>query len=156
VKQQLKPLGINLAIRDLAQQTYNDKLYKGDFDLAYYGQPGGPTPYYELRQILYGPNSAPLGQNAGSNYERYLNPNVDKLFDQFATADDATQVSLVKQIQQSMLQDIPVVPTTESVDWYQYNDKNLTGWPTEGDPYSRAAAFAVPDIEQVLLHLHLK
>jgi peptide/nickel transport system substrate-binding protein len=156
VKQQLKPLGINLTIRDLAQQTYNDKLYKGDFDLAYYGQPGGPTPYYELRQILYGPNSAPLGQNAGSNYERYSNPAVDQMFDEFATADDAKQIALVKQIQQSMLKDIPVVPTTESVDWYQYNDKNLTGWPTQEDPYSRAAAFAVPDIEQVLLHLHLK
>ena len=52
--------------------------------------------------------------------------------------------------------DVPVVPTTESVDWYQYNDKSLTGWPTQEDPFSRAAAFAVPDIEQVLLHLHLK
>ena len=78
------------------------------------------------------------------------------MFDQFATADEATQISLVKQIQQSMLKDVPVVPTTESVDWYQYNNKNLTGWPTQEDPYSRAAAFAVPDIEQVLLHLHLK
>jgi len=30
-----------------------------------------------------------LGTDAGSNYERYKNPAVDALFDQYATASDA-------------------------------------------------------------------
>ena len=153
IKQELAPIGIDLTIQDLAQQTYDNKLYNGDFDLAYYGEPGGPTPYYELRQILYSKNSAPIGQQASINYERYNNPDVDKLFDQYATADDATQVAIIKKIEAAMLKDVPIIPTTESVDWFQYNTTDIEGWPTQDNPYAQPAAFNVPDVEQVLLHL---
>ncbi len=156
IKQELAPIGIDLTVSDLAQQAYNDKLYKGNFDLAYYGEAGGPTPYYELREILYSKNSAPIGTDASTNYERYSNPAVDTLFDQYASADAATQVSIIKQIEGYVLKDIPIIPTTESVDWFQYSTKNLTGWPTKDNPYAQPAAFNVPDIEQVLLHLQSK
>jgi peptide/nickel transport system substrate-binding protein len=156
IKQQLKPIGIDLTVSDLAQQTFDDRLYNGDFDLAYYGQQGGPTPYYELRQILYSKNSAPIGKPASYNYERYLNPAVDKLFDQYATADDAGQVDIIKQIGAAMLRDIPIIPTTEAVDWFQYNTKDIAGWPTQDDPYAQPSAFAYPDAGQVLLHVYSK
>jgi peptide/nickel transport system substrate-binding protein len=154
LKQQLKPIGIDLTVQDLAQQTFDSRLFTGDFDLAYYGEPGGPTPYYELRQLLHSKNSAPLGKQANSNYERYLNPAVDQLFDQYPSADDAGQVAIIKQVQAAMLADIPIIPTTESVDWFQYNTSDIAGWPTADDPYAQPSAFAVPDVEQVLLHLY--
>jgi peptide/nickel transport system substrate-binding protein len=156
VKQQLKPVGIELTVSDLAQQTYDDRLYNGNFDLAYFGQPGGPTPYYELRQILYSKNSAPIGKPASFNYERYLNPEVDKLFDDYPSADDAGQVEIIKKVAAAMLRDIPIIPTTESVDWFQYNTADFAGWPTEADQYAQPAAFNVPDVEQVLLHVYAK
>jgi len=156
VKQQLKPIGIDLTVSDLAQQTYDDKLYKGDFDLAYYGQAGGPTPYNELRLILYSKNSAKIGEDASSNFERYNNPDVDKLLEDYATADDAGQVAAIKKIEAAMLKDIPVIPTTESVDWFQYNTADIGGWPTEQDPYAQPAAYAIPDAGIVLTHLYSK
>jgi peptide/nickel transport system substrate-binding protein len=156
IKQALQPIGIELSIDDLAQQTYDDKLYNGDFDLAYVGEAGGPTPYYELRQLLYSKNSAPIGQPASSNFERYNNADVDKLFEQYATADDAGQVAIIKQVEAAMLRDIPIIPTTESVDWFQYNTADIQGWPTKDNPYAQPAAFNVPDVEQVLLHLWSK
>jgi peptide/nickel transport system substrate-binding protein len=154
IKQQLQPIGINLSVQDLAQQTFDSRLYRGDFDLAYYGETGGPTPYYELRRNLYSKNTAPLGTDAGSNYERYRNPAVDALFDKYATADDAGQVAIVKQIEQAMLRDVPVISTTEGVDWFQYNTAKIGGWPTEQNPYAQPSAFQVPDVEQVLLHIY--
>jgi peptide/nickel transport system substrate-binding protein len=156
IKQQLKPIGIDLTINDLAAQTYDAKLYNGDFDLAYYGEPGGPTPYYELRQILYSKNSAPIGKPASFNYERYNNPEVDKLFEQYPSADEAGQVAIIKQVSAAMLRDIPIIPVTESVDWFQYNTADIQGWPTEDDPYAQPAAFNVPDVGQVLTHLWSK
>ena len=117
---------------------------------------GGPSPYYELRELLYSKNSAPIGTDASTNYERYNNPDVDKLFEQYATADDAGQVSIVKQIESYMLKDVPFIPTTESVDWYQYNTTDLQGWPTQDDPYAQPAPWNYPDDEQVLLHLYSK
>jgi peptide/nickel transport system substrate-binding protein len=156
VKQQLKPIGIDLTVEDLAAQTFDNRLFTGDFDLAYYSQPGGPTPYYELREILHSKNSAPIGKQANSNYERYNNPTVDALFNQYPSADDAGQVSIIKQVEAAMLKDIPIIPTTESVDWFQYNTSDIAGWPTEKDPYAQPSAFAVPDVEQVLLHVYSK
>jgi peptide/nickel transport system substrate-binding protein len=154
IKQQLAAIGINLSVEDLAQQTFDSKLFTGDFDLAYYGEPGGPSPYYELRQILYSKNSAPIGKPANSNYERYSNPQVDALLDRYPTVDATEQVAIIKQVSAAMLKDIPIIPTTESVDWFQYNTSDIQGWPTEHDPYAQPSAFAVPDIEQVALHLY--
>jgi peptide/nickel transport system substrate-binding protein len=153
IKQELAAIGIQLTISDLAQQTFDAKLFSGDYDLAYYGEPGGPTPYYELRQLLYSKNSAPIGKQANSNYERYNNPAVDALFDQYPTASDADQVSIVKQIEAAMIKDVPIIPTTESVDWFQYNTTDIQGWPTPDNPYAQPGAYNVPDVEQVLLHL---
>jgi peptide/nickel transport system substrate-binding protein len=156
VKQELQPIGIDLTVKDLAQQTYDSRLYQGDFDLAYYGETGGPTPYYELRRNLYSKNTAPIGKDASSNYERYRNPQADSLIEQYASADETQQVEIVKQLSKLMLDDVPVIPTTESVDWFQYNTSKITGWPTEKDPYAQPAAYILPDIEQLLLRIHTK
>jgi peptide/nickel transport system substrate-binding protein len=156
IKQQLQPVGINLTVQDLAQQTFDTKLYNGDFDLAYYGQTGGPTPYTELRQLLYSHNSAPIGKPASFNYERYINPAVDKLFEQYPPASEAQQVLIIKKVEAAMIRDVPIIPTTEQVDWFQYNTADIEGWPTPSDPYAQPAAFVVPDTGQVLLHLYSK
>ncbi|TDO58935.1 peptide/nickel transport system substrate-binding protein [Kribbella sp. VKM Ac-2571] len=156
VKQQLAKVGIELTIQDLQQQSYNQKLYTGDYDLAYSSLSGGPSPYYELRQLLYSKNSAPIGKQANSNYSRYMKPEVDKLFDQYASADPDTQVKLIKQISSYMIKDVPIIPTTESVDWYQYNTKDLDGWPTQDDPYAQPAPYNIPDVGQVLTNLYSK
>jgi peptide/nickel transport system substrate-binding protein len=153
IKQQLEPLGVELTVDDLAGETFNDRISKGDFDLAYWSQVGGAGPYYEFRQILHSENSAPLGEAAPSNYGRYSNPEVDKALDDFAAADEATQMQLLSTVQEAMLRDVPVIPTTESVQWYEYSTKSFTGWPTEDDPYALPAPWQFPDVEQVLLHL---
>lgn len=156
IKGQLKPLGINLDVQNIAGQTYNTKLYKGDFELAYGTQTGGPLPYYELRQSLYSGNTAPIGENASSNYSRYSNKLTDALFNEYPGADEKRQHEIVNELQSVMLADIPTIPVLESVSWFQYNTKDITGWPTKQDPYALPAPYAVPDVEQVLLHLKPK
>ncbi|MQY10716.1 Oligopeptide-binding protein OppA [Streptomyces sp. RB5] len=157
VKQNLAPVGIELTVQNLAQQAYLDKLYNGDYDLAYYSQPsGGPTPYYELRAMLHSANTAPLGKPAVSNHSRYRNPAVDKLLNDYATADEAGQVDIVKQVGQVMIDDVPVIPVTESVDWFQYNTEDIGGWPTEDNPYAQPSAYTFPDTGQVLANLYWK
>lgn len=157
IKQQLAKVGIKLSVQDMQQQSYNSKLFTGKYQLAYAVEGGyGPTPYYELRQQLYSKNSAPIGQNANSNYERYENPAVDKLFDQYASASESDQVSIIKQISAKMISDVPIIPVTEAVDWYQYNTKDLAGWPTKDNPYAQPAPYNTPDVGQVLTQLYSK
>ena len=154
MQSELKAAGIQLTPQNLAATTYQTDLYTGKFQLAYGSETGGPSPYYEMRQWLYSANSAPIGTAAGSNFERYSNPAVDKLLNEYATtADPAQQHSIVNQLQGVMLKEVPVIPVTESVDWFQYDTGSFSGWPTQGNPYAQPAAYNYPDWGQVMLHL---
>jgi len=158
VAQELKAVGIKVTAQNLASVTYDNDNYTGKFQLSYNGnETPGPAPYYELRELLYSPNSAPIGKLASSNWERYSNPAVDKLIEQYgATTNPATQHAIIHKLEQVMVNDVPVIPVTESVDWYQYNTKNLTGWVTPQNQYARPSAFEWPDWGVVLLHLRPK
>jgi peptide/nickel transport system substrate-binding protein len=154
IQQNLKAVGIQLTPQNLAATTYQTDLYEGKYQLGYGAETGGPSPYYELRQWLYSPNSAPIGTAAGSNFERYSNPQVDALINQYATtADPSTQHSIVNQLEKVMLSEVPVIPVTEAVDWFQYDTGSFSGWPTQGNPYAQPAAYNYPDWGQTMLHL---
>ena len=75
--QEFQAVGIELTVSNLAGNDYNAKLFNGQFDLAYAYEAGGPSPYFEFRQFLYGPGSAPIGQSASTNWERYSNKDTD-------------------------------------------------------------------------------
>jgi peptide/nickel transport system substrate-binding protein len=150
----LKAIGISVTAQDLSQTSYESKLFAGQFELGYGAETGGPSPYFELRQWLYSANSAPIGTPAGSNFERYSNPATDALINQYpTTTSSATQQQIVDQLEKVMLADVPVIPVTEAVDWFQYDTASFSGWPTPGDPYAQPAAYNYPDWGQVMLHL---
>jgi peptide/nickel transport system substrate-binding protein len=152
--QDLKAVGIQVTAENLAQTTYENDIFTGKYDLGYDAETGGPSPFYELRQWLYGPNSAPIGKSAGSNFERYSNPATDALINQYAqTTSQATQQSIVDQLEKVMLSDVPVIPITEAVDWFQYDTGSFSGWPTPSNPYAQPAAYNYPDWGQLMLHL---
>jgi peptide/nickel transport system substrate-binding protein len=154
IQQSLKAIGIQLTPENVAYSTWQSDIYTGKFDLGYYAETGGPSPYYELRQWLYSANSAPIGTAAGSNFERYSNPATDALINSYAsTTSAATQHSIVDQLQKVLLQDVPVIPVTEQVDWFQYDTGSFSGWPTPGNPYAQPAAYNYPDWGQLMLHL---
>jgi peptide/nickel transport system substrate-binding protein len=153
----LKQAGIELKPQNLESNAYFDKLFTGNFDLAYgsLNTSPGPNPYYELRNTLDSATTAALGATAAGDYGRYNNPAVDTLFDQFgATTDSAKQHDLIKQVEKIVLEDVPVVPVTEGVAWYQYSTKDFAGWPTPQDPYAAPAPWNLPDWEVVLTHLY--
>jgi peptide/nickel transport system substrate-binding protein len=157
IQASLKAVGIQVTPQNLAATTYQTDLYTGKYQLAYGSETGGPTPYFELRQLLYSHNSAPIGTAAGSNFERYSNPTVDKLIDQYGgTTSTSEQHSIVNQLQKVMLQDVPVIPVTESVDWFQYDTGSFTGWVTQGNPYAQPAAYNYPDWGQQMMTLRPK
>jgi len=158
IQQDLKAVGIQLNADNLSNTDFTAALYAGKYELAYYDQQSfGPGPYYELRNWLDSANTAPIGKTAASNYERYINPATDKLISSYAaTTDVSVQHSVVNQLQQVMLSQLPIIPVVEAVDWYQYNTSGLTGWPTPSNPYAQPSAYAFPDMEQVLLHLKAK
>ncbi|MGO9558476.1 MAG: ABC transporter substrate-binding protein [Acidimicrobiales bacterium] len=157
IQSDLAAVGIAVKPENLSDTTYLADVDDGNYQLGYDAETGGPGPYYEERQWLYSPNSAPIGKSAASDWERYSNPATDALIDDYAkTTSTATQQTIVDDLQKVMLADVPVIPVTEEVDWYQYDTENIGGWVTSSDPYAQPAQYASPDWGVVLLHLYYK
>src|SRR5438046_10497664 len=92
VAENLKAIGIKVTAENLSSQTYDNDVYNGHYQLAYDGnQTAGPTPYYELRSLLYSKGSAPIGKTDGSAWERYSNPPTDTLIENYAAAADKAE-----------------------------------------------------------------
>ena len=143
----LKAVGIQVTPDNVAYGTWQSDIYTGKYQLAYNSETGGPSPYYELRQWLYSANSAPIGTAAGSNWERYSNPAADELINEYATTTSGSeQHSIVSQLQKIMLQDVPVIPVTESVNWFQYDTGSLQRLADPGQPVRAASHLHVPGL----------
>jgi peptide/nickel transport system substrate-binding protein len=153
ITQQLKAVGIQVTVQDENSSPYGTDLASGHFQLAYAGSGGlgpvpGPSPYYELRGALFS------GSIGVYNFSRYKSASTDALFNQYAGASQAQQVQIMHQVQQVMVNDIPYIPVTEGVDWYQYDTSHIGGWPTESNPYAQPSPYSAPDNAVVLTHIY--
>src|SRR5215468_7232229 len=112
IQQNLKAVGIQITPDNLTNTAFTAALYAGKYQLAYYDQQSfGPGPYYELRNWLLSSNTAPIGQTAASNYERYKSPTTDQLINSYAATTSTTeQHNIVNQLQQVMLSELPIIP----------------------------------------------
>jgi peptide/nickel transport system substrate-binding protein len=155
IQQELKAVGIQITPDNLSNTDFVTDLDYGKYQLAYYDQQTfGPSAYYELNNWLNSANTAPVGKQAASNFERWSSPSTDNLLNQYGTTTDpAMQQSILNQIQNVMVTEVPIIPVVEAVLWYQYDTGSFSGWPTAGDPYAQPSAYAYPDNEQVLLRL---
>jgi peptide/nickel transport system substrate-binding protein len=154
VASQLGKVGIKVKVDPVASTNFTTDVLNGQFQLAYDNETGGPSPFYEMRQWMYSKNSAAIGKPAASNWERFSSPAVDKLLNQYgATTSTALQHSIVNQLQMVMVKQLPVIPLLEEVDWFQYNNKEYSGFPSAANPYAQPGLYNVPDWGVVVLHL---
>ena len=154
VEQELVKVGIDATLQTPAANTFYADLYAGKYQLAYNAESGGPTPFYEMRQWLYSKNSAPIGTAAASNWERFNSASVDKLLNKyFTTTSSAAQHTIVAQLEKVMVTQFPVIPVLEEVDWFQFNSKDFTGYPSAKNPYAQAGLYNEPDWGYVLDNL---
>jgi peptide/nickel transport system substrate-binding protein len=153
ITQELKAVGIAVTAQDESFSSYAADVQGGHFQLAYAGSGGlgpipGPSPYYELRGALY-------SGNIGSyNFARFKSASTDALLNQYAGASSSQQVQIMHEIQKVMVDQLPFIPVTEGVDWYQYDTTSVGGWPTQANSYAQPAPFNSPDNAVVLTHLY--
>ena len=153
ITQELKAVGIAVTVQDENSGPYATDLQGGHFQLAYAGSGGlgpvpGPSPYFELRGALFS------GSIGSYNFSRFKSASTDALFNQYAGASHAQQVQIMHQIQKVMVDQVPFIPVTEGVDWFQYDTTNIGGWPNASNPYAQPAPYSSPDNAVVLTHLY--
>jgi len=150
----LKAAGINATVNAMSNDAFTNALGNGQYDAGILWTNPGPTPYYIYDGLLRSTNSAPIGQSAPSNYERWMDPTTDNLLNQYASSTDPqVQKQALDGLQQIMVNEIPSIPLTAEPYWYEYSTANFVGWPDTQNPYAAPGTAEYPDIEIVLLNL---
>lgn len=150
----LQKAGINATVNAMSNDAFTNALQNGQYDAGILWTNPGPTPYYIYDGLLRSTNSAPIGQSAPSNYERWMDPTTDKLLDQYASSTDPqVQKQALYGLEQIMVEQLPSIPLTAEPYWYEYSTAKFVGWPDAQHPYAAPGTAEYPDIEVVLLNL---
>jgi peptide/nickel transport system substrate-binding protein len=153
----LKAIGMNVTVQQPDYAAWADNLNTGKFDMIMRWTDASYSPFSIYQNQFWSKNSAPIGQIAASNYERYSNPTMDSLITQYQRASKLTQqVALMKKMEKLAASEVPIVPLTIGCLWYEYNTSRFTGWPTAKNPYVRPSPYAAPEDEITALTIHLK
>jgi peptide/nickel transport system substrate-binding protein len=122
VQQQLKDLGITIKINNESATTYFSKTtVNGDFEMGEWAWLATPDPSLTT---LFAANQIPP---KGENYYRYKNEQVTRWMEESdRTIDEAQRAQLLKQVQEQMAEDLPVIPMYQRPQ-YTASSSNLTG-----------------------------
>ena len=122
IKRQLEDVGITVETNDVAPPTlFGERLPEGDFQMGEWAWLATPEPQLDN---LFGADSFPPD---GQNYYRYEDPKASFLMNRAdKTADPEERADIVKQVQEIMAEDLPVIPLYQHPVYYAH-DENLEG-----------------------------
>ncbi len=151
----LQAVGMDVKVNTISFNAYYGSLQTGTFDTAISWTSPGPTPYFLYNSMLASTNTAPIGQPATSNFERWSDPTTDRLLQQYTSSPNpAVQQEAIAGIQKIMVEQLPTIPLIYGATWYEYSTARFVGWPDQQHPYAMPAPYAYPDEEIVVLNLH--
>lgn len=155
MSQNLNAIGMNVTENAVSFNDYIAALANGTFDTAISWTNPGPTPYYLYFSMLASSNTAPVGQQAASNYERWSDPTTDQLLAQYAGSTDTNvQKQAIQGLEKIMVEQMPTIPLMEGANWYEYSTARFVGWPDANNPFANPPPWSFPDAEVVALALH--
>lgn len=145
IAQNMKDLGIEITLDTPEENSWEDQLFKGNFQWSIGWSSGGATPYNFYRGQMSTMTVLPVGTSANENWGRYIDPQADKILDEFGkTSDPAKQKDLMNQLQMLFVNDAPALPLFPGPDWYEYVTTRFTGWPTQDNPFAPGPPLAAP------------
>ncbi len=107
-QQNLKDVGIKIDLKIMEFGVMYDEVKKSDYEIALVGQ--GSENDGDLSKFYYSDFIKPIGDNSGSNWIRYKNPEVDRLIDEgFRTLDQDKRQTLYRKIGLLLNEELPVI-----------------------------------------------
>jgi peptide/nickel transport system substrate-binding protein len=150
----LKAVGIKANVNTISYDAYYNALQMGSFDMGISWTNPGPSPYFLYYGLLSSQNTAPVGQTANSNWERWKDSTTDQMLNVLSTSlNPAMQQQAYDSLQQIMVTQLPSIPLVNEPYWYEYSTAHFTGWPDQNNQYAEPSPYQFPDGEVVLLNL---
>ncbi len=143
ITQNMKDLGIEVTLTTPEENAWTDTVTKGEHQWTLGWGSDGPTPYNFYRGEMSSLTITPVGESAGENWDRFVDPQADELLNKFAvTADKSEQKNIMNQIEMIFVNDAPVLPLFPGPDWYEYSTQRFTGFPSAENPYAPGVPYA--------------
>lgn len=151
---QLNQIGVQLTPRGVSFEQYLEARDMGNFDLTISSVGAGQNPWYLYRSMLSSEYRTEDGEPVVSNFQRWYDDETDELLRRYADSDDEeVQREAVKQLQTIVVEKLPVIPIVTAPNWFNYNEKFWTGFPSEEDPYTHGAPVGVAERLLILRRL---
>lgn len=129
-----KEAGINIEDVTPDYNVWNDSLTQGTFDMTLNNWAVLSNTPWTLYNLLF---NEPIQEIMGSgNFGRYDSQEAFDLVDELAAVpvdDIAGMQAVCSDIQQIMMDEVPMIPLWYNGAWAQYNDSTWTNWPTEAE-----------------------
>lgn len=155
IAENLAAIGITLHLTTPSDTGWYNQLQDGQYDMSLTYGLNSFDPWFYYSSTLSSANSAPLGKPASSNFERWNDPTTDKLLLQYQeTTDKTEQQKIIKQLETTMIDQVPVIPLFYNANWNEYSTKDFVGWPDASNPYA-TPDFIFQDNEVIMTHLKL-
>lgn len=148
----LGKLGLKVQVETPSVSTWTNDTETGHFDMALNRLTTYPNPYLIDGHLLSSQNSAPVGQVASTNWERWRNPKTNQLLLKYQeTSNPRTQKAVVNQLQQILYRQLPVVSVVWGTSFHAYQTNHYVGWPTAKHGYALPPDY-FPDTLSIILH----
>ncbi len=140
IAENLRKIGLGVETEYPDPSVVFERIGKGEFDFTIMEateMPGASHPWLTYRVIMDSRLTAPYGEYAIGDYERYNNTEVNKLLDEaakYAMYPDKL-VEIYSKIQEIYYRDLPVLPTVYVTYIAVYNVKYWVNWPSEDNPW---------------------
>jgi peptide/nickel transport system substrate-binding protein len=116
IQNDLKQVGISIAIEPAESSAHFDELRRGNFEITY-GQWVGGNQDPIFYKDLFATSEIPTEKRPAKNRSRYSNPQLDPMLEEAVnTADRQKALALYTKIQEIVSREVPLFPL-----WYQAN-----------------------------------
>ncbi|WP_020576006.1 ABC transporter substrate-binding protein [Actinopolymorpha alba] len=137
IQKNLADLGITVDVQTPSAEVHDKDRGIGNFDMFFGVHGGGCNIYQAFQHPLGSSQTAPIGKVAPTNFIRWKDAKTDALLEELAKApDEAAQKTVVHQLEQIMVDQVPVVPLWYGAQWFEYRSEKAIGWPNAKDPYA--------------------
>lgn len=152
--QDFAALGIQATSQEDSLGAYSTARQNGDFDVLDDRINTGPNPFQQFSDSLDTAKTAPLGQQASSNYVRFTDPAVDALLAKLTAATDPAEVTATYQALGSYFaENQPYILLSQNGAVTTYRDQHFTGMPTVDNLYANPSNWLPADIGYVAKEL---
>ena len=135
---QLNALGFDTTqVTGVQSTAWAQDVAEGKFDATVHWSTGA-TPFQQLQNELDSTQTAPIGQSATVDFERYSSPAAQQALTTYEGEDPTDSAALqtdLTALQNIVSTEVPAAPLLYGAGWYQYNDADYTGWPDSAHPY---------------------